>query len=514
MTLDAHLMESLADSLQALRTWAPGAVMCAVAESSTEPAPRISCDHLRTPEDSVLVSLVQALEAGTYTAAELVTDLLGAADALDGSLHAYVTRFDETALAAAHRSDVDRFRGRVHGPLHGLPVAVKDVLATAEAATRANSRAPSAHLGPRDAAVVRRLRGSGAVILGKTSTMELASGMPDLVGGEAVPRNPWNSEFWPGGSSSGSAAGVAARLFPAALGSDTAGSVRIPSALCGITGLKPSNDARDLAGVLPLSPIMDTVGPMAESAVDCHLLLETLRPRRREPPGEVVQTLAGTRVAVERSRFDDREVHPDVRAAFNGALDTLVDLGVEVVDIELPVYEILRVAARVVWTTDAFLRHGEFLGRVREPTRDLLRVGSMASASDYAAALRVREMAVQVLTTRLQPFVALLSPTRTCPAPPVSEATTAWQMSRHNHTSPWNLLGFPAVSAPMGFTTTGLPLGLQIVGLRGHDRSILAVAAHYQAATGWHRIRPPMSHQPLGPSDHEEPRGDGDVAGR
>lgn len=498
MALDAPLLEAFADSLRLLHSWASRGDTPGLAGGSTESAPRVGCDDLRTPEHSVVASHVHALKTGSYTATELVGDLLAAADALDGALHAYVTRFDDAALAAARRIDLARSRGEGHGPLHGLPVAVKDVLATAEAVTGSNSRLTSAHLGRRDAAVIRKLRKSGAVILGKTSTMELASGMPSVAGPEPIPRNPWNTEYWPGGSSSGSAAGVAARLFPAALGSDTAGSVRIPSALCGITGLKPSHDPRGLVGVLPLSPIMDTVGPMAESAIDCLLLLETLHQDRSEVPGEDVQELAGTRVAVERSRFEGREVHPDVQAAFTSALDMFVDLGVEVVDIELPCYEALRVAARVIWTTDAFFRYGEFLESVREPTRDLLQVGAMASRSDYLAALRVREMAVQLLNSQLRPFVALLSPTRTCPAPLVTEATTAWQMSTHNHTSVWNLVGFPAVSVPMGLTRTGLPMGLQIVGPRGHDRSILAVAAHYQAATTWHRMRPPVSHQPIG----------------
>lgn len=498
MALDAPLLEAFAESLRLLHSWAPRGHTPGLAGGSTEGAPRVTCDDLRTPEHSVVASHVHALRTGSYTAAELVADLLAAADALDGALHAYVTRFDDAALAAARRSDMARSRGEDHGPLHGLPVAVKDVLATAEAVTRSNTGLTSAHLDRTDAAVIRELRKSGAVILGKTSTMELASGMPSMADPEPVPRNPWNTDYWPGGSSSGSAAGVAARLFPAALGSDTAGSVRIPSALCGITGLKPSHDPRSLVGVLPLSPTMDTVGPMAESAVDCLLLLETLHPDRSEVPGEGVQELAGTRVAVERSRFESHEVHPDVRAAFNTALAKFVDLGVEVVDIELPFYETLRVAARVIWTTDAFFRYGEFLESVREPTRDLLQVGAMASRSDYVAALRVRDMAVQVLTSQLQPFVALLSPTRTCPAPLVTEATTAWQMSTHNHTSIWNLVGFPAVSVPMGITEAGLPMGLQIVGPRGHDRSILAVAAHYQAATTWHRMRPPVAHQPLG----------------
>lgn len=498
MALDATLLEALADSLRLLHSWAPRGHLRGLAGGAIERAPLVTCDHLRTPEHSVVAAHVHALETGSYTATELVADLLAAADVLDGALHAYVTRFDDAALAAARRSDMARSRGEGHGPLHGLPVAIKDVIATVEAVTGSNSRLTSAHLDRSDAAVIRKLRESGAVIIGKTSTMELASGMPSVAGPDPVPRNPWNTEYWPGGSSSGSAAGVAARLFPAALGSDTAGSVRIPSALCGITGMKPSHDSRGLVGVLPLSTSMDTVGPMAESAIDCLLLLETLDPDRSEVAAEGVQELAGTRVAVERSRFEGHEVHPDVLAAFNSALAKFVDLGVELVDIELPFYETLRVAARAIWTTDAFFRYGEFLESVGEPTRDLLQVGAMVSRSDYVAALRVREMAVQVLTSQLQPFVALVSPTRTCPAPLVTEATTAWQMSTHNHTSIWNLVGFPAVSVPMGLSRAGLPMGLQIVGPRGHDRSILAVAAHYQAATTWHRMRPPVSHQPLG----------------
>lgn len=492
-SLDAELRERLARSLSALRL--DSSPELTHGNSSERRVVDVGADELRTPEHSELLQLAHLLAEGALTSEELVQDRLDAADRL-GGLNVYAQRFDDRALAAAREADALRRAGRTSGVLHGIPVGVKDVLATREAPTTANSRVRAATLPPDDAPVVHRLRTAGAVVLGKTTTMELACGMPDLDGDEAVPRNPWEPNHWTGGSSSGSAGGVAARLFPAALGSDTAGSIRTPAALCGVTGFKPTNGRVSTAGCLMLSPDMDCVGPMAQSAVDCAVIMEAVLGAAQPCTGRAVG-LEGVRIAAERERYESPDVDPAVRAAFHAAIATFESLGATVEEVTLPGYEALRTASRVVWTTEAFATFGSALDTVRPPTRQLLDVGAMHSGADFALARRAIAWGRQAVARVLSPYAAVLSPTRTCLAPLVEDATTEWQLSTHNHTSVWNLVGFPAVSVPMGFSADGLPMGLQIVGAPGADRQTLAIAAHYQSVTTWHRARPPLA-SPIG----------------
>lgn len=462
---------------------------------------------LRTPEHSEVLQLAQLLAEGAFTCEELVQDLLDAAGRLS-SLNVYAQRFDDHALACAREADALRRAGRTRGALHGIPVAVKDVLSTREAPTTANSRVGAATLPPGDAPVVHRLRAAGAVVLGKTTTMELACGMPDRDGGEAVPRNPWEPDHWTGGSSSGSASGVAARLFPAALGSDTAGSIRTPAALCGVTGFKPTHGKVSTAGCLMLSPDMDCVGPIAQTAIDCAVIMEAILGQAQPRTGDTVG-LVGVRIAAERERYESPDIDPAVRTAFRAAIATFESLGATVDDVTLPGYEALRVASRVLWTTEAFATFGAALDTVRPPTRQLLEVGAMHSGADFALARRAIAWGQQAMAQALSPYAAVLSPTRTCLAPLLEEATIEWQLSTHNHTSIWNVLGFPAVSVPMGLSADGLPMGLQIIGAAGADRQTLAIAAHYQSVTEWHRARPPLA-APIG-RHLQRPRGSAQV---
>ena len=493
MTLDGGLRAQLADSLDWLRCDLPDRAADARTHKRGVAPQALRIDPFRIAGHSRILELGAALEQGDLTSEGLVASLLAAADRLDGTLHVYATRFDDLALLAARTADAERRAGRVRGPLHGIPVAVKDVLATVEAITTSNCRVSAVHITPQDATAVNRLRAAGAVVIGKSTTMELACGMPDAAAGDPVPRNPWSTEHWTGGSSSGSAAGVAAQLFPAALGTDTAGSIRTPAALCGVTGFKPTNDPHALGGCLPLAPDLDSIGPLAESAVDCALLLDAIAPTIH-PPGEL-DNLEGVRIAAERQRFQSPDVHPDIRRAFDAALRTLEEHGAHIHEVVLPHYDLLRVASRVVWTTEAFTRYGQHSNALRPPTRDLLAVGAMHTAADYARARNAQIWARAEYTDLLAPYGGYLSPTRTCLAPKVREATIGWQMSNHNHASIWNLLGFPAVSVPMGLSTTGLPLGLQIVGCPSSDRQTLALAAHFQSLTDCQRRPPPLVHE-------------------
>ena len=239
------------------------------------------------------------LAARELSSRELVETCLRRADELDPLLGTFVTRCDDAALAAADEADRLFAAGTVRSPLQGIPLGVKDVLTTADMPTTGQSRAlPEAWAPARDAASVARLREAGAVLVGKTSTMELAFGVPDPATGFPVPRNPWALERWSGGSSSGTANGVAAGLFLGGLGTDTGGSIRLPSAFCGITGLKPTRGLVSVDGCIPLAPSLDHVGPMARSARDCAHLLAALTGTPVAPPRD---DLAGVSLAVERA---------------------------------------------------------------------------------------------------------------------------------------------------------------------------------------------------------------------
>lgn len=228
-------------------------------------------------EPGDLSTIAADLREGTVTSAALVEAALAGAEALDGQLGLFLARFDNAARTAAHERDEELAGGHDRGPLHGVPIVVKDIIATIEGPTTAQSRVLDAGWGAGiDAAVVSRLRAAGAVILGKTTTMEFAIGYPDPAKGFPVPRNPWDPERWTGGSSSGTAAAVAAGVAPAGLGTDTGGSVRLPAAYCGITGFKATYGAVPKSGVVPLGYSVDHVGPMARSVEDCAALLDVL----------------------------------------------------------------------------------------------------------------------------------------------------------------------------------------------------------------------------------------------
>jgi len=253
---------------------------------------------------STIADAAAALRSGTLTSAALTTELLARTDALDETLGTYVSRFDDSALVAAAQADADFAAGIDRGPLQGIPIAVKDIIAARAGATTACSKVLDRDWGRgTDAPVVARLRAEGAVITGKTATMEFAMGAPDADGPFPIHRNPWDLDRWPGGSSAGTGTGVSAGLILGGLGSDTGGSVRIPAALCGISGLKPSYGLVPKSGVVPLGYSLDTVGPMARTARDCALILQTIAGESADDPTSVDRPVPRARA---RGRGDRR----------------------------------------------------------------------------------------------------------------------------------------------------------------------------------------------------------------
>jgi aspartyl-tRNA(Asn)/glutamyl-tRNA(Gln) amidotransferase subunit A len=449
-----------------------------------------------------------ALRSGAVSSVELTEAVLARADELDAVLGAFVTRFDDTAREAAAQADTDFAAGVDRGMLQGIPLGVKDILAAREGRTTACSRILDPDWGRgRDAPAVARLREQGAVITGKTATMEFAMGPPDLDQPFPQHRNPWDVGRWPGGSSAGTGTAVAAGLVLGGLGTDTGGSIRIPAALCGISGLKPTFGRVPKSGCVPLGFSLDTVGPMARTARDCALVLQAIAGYDASDPCAVEEPvpdyvaalsgdLAGTRVAVERdhhTRLDG--VEPSCVARFDAAVDVLADHGADVVEVSLDWYALLTVAGSVTVAGEAFAYHRDDL-RARwneygRGARRALAMGAFYDAGDFVQAQRVRAFGVAQARRLFERVDVLVTPTIGLGAPRLD--SDFWAMMAWTFTPAWNALGLPAMSVPMGFSDERLPLGLQVIGPAFGEAEVLRVADAYQLHTDWHEQHPDPS---------------------
>jgi aspartyl-tRNA(Asn)/glutamyl-tRNA(Gln) amidotransferase subunit A len=435
---------------------------------------------------------VRALNQGTVTSKDLTAACLDRIDA-STALGAFVTINRDAAMAAATAADVDRAAGRIHGALQGIPVAIKDVFATRDAPTRANSRAIEPGWGHGvDAEAVARLRAAGAVLVGKTTTNEYACGPPDETKGFPIPRNPWHLQHTPDGSSSGSGIAVAAGLALGALGTDTGGSVRGPAAANGITGLKPTYGIVPRHGVIPLSDSLDTVGVLARSAHDCALLLAALT-RSAAPAREH----GALRIGVTRSGYFCPEgIDPGASEAVESFVATLSDTarGTDVRAVHVPRAGLAADANQVIIAAEGFARHRDRL-RVRWSdygvhTRQYLASGAFLGAAAYLAAQRFRILFRSEIAALFRDIDLLVTPSSAAPAPRLDSRGGPLGEKR-NFDSPWNLIGLPAMAVPCGFDPAGMPLSVQLVGRAHADYTVLAVAEAFQARTDWHLHMPP-----------------------
>ena len=450
------------------------------------------------------------LRVGELTSVDLVTAALARADALDPDLGTYVTRFDSQALAAARAADAELKGGLDRGPLHGIPVGIKDVIASAEGPTTANSLVMDRKWGEGyDAPVVARLKRAGAVITGKTTTSEFHCGLPDPTKPFPIPRNPWNLEHSPSGSSAGTGNGVAAGLFLAGLGTDTAGSLRAPASANGITGLKPTFGRVPKSGTVPLSYSLDAVGPMARSVRDCAAVLAVIAGRDPSDPGSVdlpvgpyleglVGSLGGVRVGVERAHHPYSHADPALEERFDEAVAELEALGANVVDVELPYYDEMLAGLLAIMLSEGLAYHRNNL-RSRwndfyEFTRMTLAFGAFVSGGDYVQAQRVRRVAQQRVAELFEQVDVITSPGSLRGAARADERH-ADVVARILGSSLgyWNMTGHPALTVPMGFTKHDLPLSLQIVGRPFEEGLVLRVGEAYQRVTNWHLVLPPLA---------------------
>lgn len=418
-------------------------------------------------------------------------------------LNAFITVTADSALREARAAEGEIRRGAWRGPLHGLPIALKDMIDTAGVRTTAASAQFEERIAQTDAAVVARLRRAGAVLLGKLNMQECAYGGSSVPSRFGPTRNPWDEARIAGGSSGGSAAAVAAGLCFAALGTDTGGSVRQPAAFCGIVGLKPTYGRVSNLGVLPLAPSLDHVGPLTRTVQDCALVLESIsgyeardissedRPLDLRPRPEAPEL----RIGVPRDFFFEG-LDPAVQAAVSEALETLRRLGARIVETRLDVS-----TDRTVFRAEAFASHAEHIARAPErylpETLAKLRLGEDIEARAYILARRQLAELRRGIGERFADIDVLVTPTAPVAAPRISdypqsidEVLMLEASSLLRNTRPFNALAIPAISVPCGRTDTGLPIGLQIAAAPWQERQALALALAYESATGWHRRRP------------------------
>jgi aspartyl-tRNA(Asn)/glutamyl-tRNA(Gln) amidotransferase subunit A len=446
-----------------------------------------------------------ALREGSATSVELTTRALERADRHDGWLGSFITRFDKTALARAARADEELSRGTDLGPLHGIPVGVKDILAAREGPTTAQSAVldPSWGAGT-DAVVVSRLRAAGAVIVGKTTTMEFAIGLPEASKSFPVPVNPWRPDRWCGGSSSGSASGVVAGFFLAGIGSDTGGSIRIPSAYCGVTGLLPTFGRVPRTGVVPLGFSLDRVGPLARTTWDCAAVLQSIVGPDAGDPDSVdapladllaaaADEIAGLRIgAVREHHLDGADAA--VTDAYEAAIATLQELGAEVGEASLPLYHELTAATLLSLWCEAGAYHQRNLAQrwsdYTVTARMMIGSSAFISGADYVQAQRVRRVGQRKLGELLQRFDLLVAPTISMPAPLLEAAMDPAHGTRL-HTLYWNSLGNPVLALPIGFAD-GLPLSMQLAAAPFSEATLVRAGCAFQRHTDWHRRVPEL----------------------
>jgi aspartyl-tRNA(Asn)/glutamyl-tRNA(Gln) amidotransferase subunit A len=415
----------------------------------------------------------------------------------DPELHAFITVTGDAALDQARAAADELAHGRDRGPLHGVPIALKDLIDTAGTRTTGGSGLFADRVPGEDAEVVRRLREAGAVLLGKLNLHEVAYGASGCIGHFPLTRNPHNPAHITGGSSSGSGAAVASGMCYAALGSDTSGSIRIPAALCGIVGFMPSYGLVSVRGVLPLSWSYDHIGPMTRSVRDAALVLQAIA---GYDPGDLfclpfptadyvaAVDAAGPppRIGVARQHFFD-DLHPDVAAAVERALGVLAGLGATLREVAVAVDD-----DRTVFRAESYAYHRPWLERAPEryqpETLRRIRTGEAVTAADYIARLHELQRMRRDAPSLFRDVDLIVTPTTAVPAPSFAELEANPDELRPRElllmrtTRMFDVLGTPGISVPCGTTAAGLPIGLQIIGAPGADAAVLRLAAAYEAA--------------------------------
>ena len=449
-----------------------------------------------------IVAISDQLRNRELSPVELTRECLSRIERINPVLNAFITVTGDSALAEARRAEQEIRSGKWRGPLHGIPIALKDLIDTAGVRTTAASALFLNRVPNRDADVVRRLREAGAVFLGKNNLHEFAYGGSSMISHFGPARNPWSPERITGGSSGGSAASVAAELCYAAIGTDTAGSIREPAAYCGVVGLKPTYGLVSAEGVVPLSWSLDHVGPLTSSVADAAVVLQMIsQDSTREYLSALEQNPAELLVGVPRAFFFE-DLNPEIASAVESAIASLRSIVKATVDIAIEVN-----TDRTLQLAESYEYHRGWVDSSSDlyqpETLRRIRAGEKVTAEQ-------RERGRKELTTErerikrvFQDVDALITPTMPLIPPLIAELEhhpdrlRPAELVMLRNTRPFNVWGLPAISVPCGFTAAGLPIGLQIAAAPGREDIVLCLASAFERATDWHKRRPEVPGNPV-----------------
>ena len=446
-----------------------------------------------------------AIRAGETSAVELTRSSLARIELLDGLLNAFITVTADEVLEQAEQADRELAAGKDRGPLHGIPVAIKDLIDTRGVLTTCGSRYYAERVPDEDAAAVERLRAAGAVSLGKTGLHEMAFGTTSVNPFFGAIGNPWRPDYHPGGSSGGSAVAVAAGMGFAALGTDTGCSIRLPAQCCGIVGHKPTYGLVSTAGVMPLVPSMDHVGPMTRSVRDAALVLEAIAARDENNPRDaslaldglierMEASIAGGIVGVPTDYFFEGG-DEDVKAIVKAAIGVFEELGATVEAVTLPDCHKAYDEANATFSEIVDV-HREALAddieAFSEPFRARYSSMTRYSPAAYANAQRYRVEFTSRMEVVLERVDVLVMPTATVAAAPIAAQPPEHDKERRKNACIFDFTGQPSISVPCGFTIQGLPVGMMICGGRFRDARVLRYAHAFEQATPWHARHPSL----------------------
>jgi aspartyl-tRNA(Asn)/glutamyl-tRNA(Gln) amidotransferase subunit A len=472
------------------------------------------------PLELTALELAGLIERRAISPVEMMRAVQQRLDETEPVLNAFISRRDDEAMDEARAAEAEIAAGRYRGPLHGLPLAVKDNIAVAGTVTTAGAKFLSDNVTHEDAESVRRLRAAGAIVVGKTNLHELAAGSTTVNIHYGTTPNPWALDRVAGGSSGGSAAALAARQLPLAMGTDHAGSIRMPGSLCGVVGFKPTHGRVSVRGLVGARNITaDHIGPMTRTVADTALMLEAMAGHDpldaasidRPVPSYLAsleEGIAGLRLGVPASFFFDL-LDPEVERGTRAAILLLEQLGATVVEVKLPDLEAMM-AARIAMAAEGLAAlDPDLKARPEQFGEDLRRqlyALYLIPARDLARSNRVRRLIQDLFRQVFEQVELLATPATVVPAFPITAATVTLRDHRTGQdvsvssqsilsrsTAPFNLTGLPAVSVPAGFTAAGLPFGLQLVGPAFEDARVLRAAYAYEQATRWHERTPDIS---------------------
>jgi aspartyl-tRNA(Asn)/glutamyl-tRNA(Gln) amidotransferase subunit A len=466
-----------------------------------------------TDSNPCFLSVAEAaslIAAKRISPVELTRAYLARIERLNGTLHAYVRVLHDEALAAARAAEAEILAGRYRGPLHGIPIGLKDIYDTAGIPTEGGSKSCLGRVPAKDATTTRLLREAGAVLLGKLTTWEFAIGGTAFDTPFPPARNPWNIDHDPAGSSSGSGAAVASGLCAMAMGSDTGGSIRWPAAWCGLAGLKPTYGRVSRAGIMPLSFSLDHAGPLTWTVEDAAIVLQAIAGHDASDPASARCPVAdyraalaggnlrGLRLGVARAMFErDCVGSEEMLSAFDESVGVLRELGASIAEIELPPLALYNATAYLIARSEGFAIHEKALRERPQDygalARDRLTIGAYVRASDMVQAMRRRQMLVEATTAAMGGVDAILLPTAPDPAPRLGDLAPYFGNQRPTYMRPFNLTGQPALSVCNGFDNAGLPLSLQIVGRCFDEAMVLRIGHAYERTTPWRGRRPQLA---------------------